>query len=169
MLRRVQQTWLVASFRLLPLRYADRYGGLPHMGETTPPPDDHFPKVFSMTSATYQPAGARGGFAKQQQPKGDAKEEKENDTGESADGKVTTEAAEAKGDSAESDKASAADTAGATVKDEAVINEAAAAGAEERGGGAECEQGCCEAIAIVAVIGHISLGEALCYHKLGHS
>ena len=123
------------------------------MGETTPPPDDHFPKVFSMTSATYQPAGARGGFAKQQQPKGDAKEEKENDTGESADGKAN-EATETKGDSAESDKASAADTAGATVKDEAVINEAAAAGAEERGGGAEGEQGCCEAIAIVAVICH---------------
>ena len=37
------------------------------MGETTPPPDDRFPKVFSMTAAAYQPAGARGGFAKQQQ------------------------------------------------------------------------------------------------------
>ena len=37
------------------------------MGETTPPPDDRFPKVFSMTAAAYQPAGARGGFVKQQQ------------------------------------------------------------------------------------------------------
>ena len=122
------------------------------MGETTPPPDDRFPKVFSMTSATYQPAGARGGFAKQ--PKEEEAEgpmeDKEgcgNETGDSAVGKAT-ETAEAAGDSAKSVKANA-DTAGATVKDEAVINEAAAAGAEERGG-AELEQGCCYAIAIVA-------------------
>ena len=149
----------------MPLRYADRYGGLPHMGETTPPPDDHFPKVFSMTSATYQPAGARGGFAKQQ-PKEEASAPMEdtrgceNDTGDSAGAKAT-EAAKTKGDSAESDKANAADTAGATVKDEAVINEVAAAEAEERGG-SEYEQGCCEAIAIAAVM--ILFAKAFCNH-----
>ena len=114
----------VGSF---PPRYADRYGGIPAMGETTPPPDDRFPKVFSMTSAAYQPAGARGGFAKPQtaEAEADKGEEGRNETGDGGD---------------------VAGTASETVKNEAVINEAA----EEKG--AELEQGSCKAIAQRALI-----------------
>ena len=115
------------------------------MGETTPPPDDRFPKVFSMTSAAYQPAGARGGFAKQQQKEATPMEEEVD-----ADGKGEERRNET-GDGAAAPAADAG-TASATVKDEAVINEAAAAAEEEKGGrdqnsGAELEQGSRKAIA----------------------
>lgn len=115
-------------------RYADRYGSF-SMGETTPPPDDRFPKVFSMTSAAYQPAGARGGFACKQQQTAEAEaedKEKEGRRNETGDGGATADAAD-----------DAGTTEGASVKEEAVINEAAA----EENGGAENEQGTCKAIA----------------------
>ena len=116
-------------------RYADRYGSF-SMGETTPPPDDRFPKVFSMTSAAYQPAGARGGFACKQQQTAEAEaaedKEKEGRRNETGDGGATADAED-----------DAGTTEGASVKEEAVINEAAA----EENGGAENEQGTCKAIA----------------------
>ena len=102
------------------------------MGETTPPPDDRFPKVFSMTSAAYQPAGARGGFAKQQQTAEAAEDKGEEGRNETGDSGAATPAEE-------EDKST---DVGATVKDESVINEAA-----EENGGAENEQGTCKAIA----------------------
>ena len=140
------------------------------MGETTPPPDDRFPKVFSMTSAAYQPAGARGGFAKQQQKEATPMAEENKEKGEenrrnaTGDGAVEAEderakcatatAAAAEGDVAKS-ATTAADsgTAGATVKDEAVIDEATAAerkGGRDQSSGAEVEQGSCKAIEFIS-------------------
>jgi hypothetical protein len=60
-------------------RYADRYGTL-DMSETTPPPDDHFPKVFSMASGSYQAAGYRGGQNLHQEQK-DVEDKVEDEEG----------------------------------------------------------------------------------------